>query len=546
MLALDSFIREHGAGYQHGNRNGCLKGTRECVLHEIRCWAEDPTKPPIFWLNGLAGTGKSAIIQTVVEWCDACHLLGTFFFCSRDHGNPCLIFPILAVQLALKHPQLRSIIVSVLQSNPDVVYEPPSDQMEVLIVEPLRAVGVPTLIIIDALDQCGPDHKSQSNILSALGHWVKEIPKVKFLVTSRPETHLLASFRSPLLGGQTNILALHDITQHLVNNDIRLFLEYGLSGLAARNGIENWPTATQLDLLCTRAAGLFVYAAATIRFLDGDDDDTLPSEQYTIIAHSPDDTVHEGTVEGTHGGLSLDSLCLTVLQASFRDNDDEDDAIVRSILATTVLVTRPLSPSTIAGLTGLEVREVTSGLQSIRSLVRLDQHVRPFHKLLSDLLTSPTRCADKRFYISPGKYHSDIARNCLRLMNEALEDSIPPQTHTMNSDAEHLFGETALGYACISWHVHLTEAREDITALIPALRQFLEEKFVVWVKVFGTPGAAVGPTLVLNKIIPWLREVCNWSILKHLTMLKHPNQVAKDEQLLNNAEQCLRFVKPSV
>jgi len=246
-----------------------------------------------------------------------------------------------------------------------------------------------------------------------------------------------------------------------------------------------------------------LYAVATIRFLGISN--TLPSEQYAIIAHSPDDTIHEGTVEGTHGGLSLDSLCVTVLQASFRDNDDEDDTAVCSILATMVLVTRPLSPSTIAGLTGLEVREVMSILQSIQSLVRLDQHVRPFHKLLSDVLTSPTRCADKRFYISPGRYHPEIALNCLKLMNEAPEDSFPPQTHTLDSDVEYPFGETALGYACTSWHIHLTEAREDFTVLIPTLRQFMEEKVTVWLKVFGTPGP---PTLALNNTISWLREVC--------------------------------------
>jgi len=508
MVILYDFLRTHAAGYRHGSRNGCLTGTREGVLNEIHSWAGDFTKPPILWLNGLAGTGKSAIVQTVVERCDARRQLGSSFFCSRDtsdRGNPCLIFPILAIQLAKEHPQVRSFLVSLLQSNPDIVYESPSDQVEKLIVKPLKVADVPTLVVIDALDQCGTGHEPQSNILSALGQWIKEIPKVKFLVTSRPETHILASFHSPLLSGQADVLDLHNLAR-LADNDIRLFFKHELSGFAARSGMDNWPTATQLDLLCTRAAGLFVYAVATIRFLGNND--ALPGEQYAIIAHSPDDTIHEGTVEGAHGGSSLDYLCVTLLQASFRDNDDEDDVIVCSILATVALVTHSLSPSAIAGLTGLEVREVMSILQSIQSLVRLDHHVRPFHKLLSHVLTSPTRCADKRFYISPGRYHSEIALNCLRLMNEALKDDLPPQTHTLSPDAEYPFVETALGYACASWHVHLTEAREDITTLIPTLRQFLEENFTGWVKMFGTPGAVAGPAVALNKTISWLRRVC--------------------------------------
>jgi len=128
--------------------------------------------------------------------------------------------------------------------------------VEKLIVKPLKAADVPTLIVIDALDQCGLDHETQSNILSALGNWIKEIPKVKFLVTSRPETHIRASFHSPLLSDQTNVLDLHEIA-HQADDDIWLFFDNEFCRLIARSGMENWPTATQLSLLCTRAAGLF-------------------------------------------------------------------------------------------------------------------------------------------------------------------------------------------------------------------------------------------------------------------------------------------------
>ena len=443
----------------------------------------------------------------MVEWCDARRQLGSSFFCSRDAsdpGNPCLIFPVLAIKLAQNHPQVRSTLVPLLQSNPDVVYESASDQVEKLIVKPLKAADVPTLIVIDALDEWMSD-TSQSDILSALAHWTKEIPKVKFLVASRPETHILAGLHTPLLSGLVDVLALRDIAPHLVDDDIRLFFEHELSRLAARDGVGNWPTAPQLDLLCARAAGLFVYAVATVKFLGSGN--RSPNEQYAIIATSPDDTIHEGTLEGVHEGSSLDSLCFSVLQASFRDNDDEDDAIVCLILATVVLVTHPLLPSTIATLTGLEAREVMSILQSIQSLVRLNQLVSPFHKLLSDLLTSPTRCVDKRFYISPGKFHSEISLNCLKLMNEVLEDSLSPQNYTVNSDVEHLFGKTALEYACTSWHVHLAEAREGVSTLIPTLRRFLGGKIVAWLKVLSITGAAADPALALDRAISWLREV---------------------------------------
>jgi len=473
-------------------------------LEAIESWIKDFNRPPIFWLNGLAGTGKSAIAQTVVEWCDVHGQLASSFFCSHDandYGNLDVIFPALTIQLAQRHPEVRSILVSLLQSDPDVVYGSLSDQVEKLIVKPLKSAQVPTVIVIDALDQWIDDALQFVN-LPAVEYWIKEIPKVKFLVTSRPKPHILAGFHLPFPSGLADIFTLHDTAPDLVNNDIRVFLEHELSGLATRRGLDNWPTTVQLDLLCDRAAGLFMFAVATVKFLGHKY--TPPNEQYTIIAHSPDDTVHEGTVGGVHRGLSLDSMCTSILQASFRNDDAEDDAITRSVLGTVALVTRPLPPSVIADLIHLEVEEVMSILGSAQSLLRLDedldQPIRPFHKLLSDFLTSPTRCVDERFYISPGKYHSEIALSCLKLMNETLEDSLPPQNHAMNSDV-------ALDYACTSWYIHLTQARGDFTDLLPTLHCFLEEKSKAWLKALDVLGATKVAVSAWGKTIPWLCEV---------------------------------------
>ena len=132
---LNNCRRAHGAGYQHGDRRGCLRGTRETVLSEIELWAEDFNGSPVFWLNGLAGTGKSTIAQTVSERIFANGLLGGSFFCSRDfkdRSDLCFIFPTLAFQLAHKYPTFRSVLVPLLQSNPDVVHEPLYNQMREL------------------------------------------------------------------------------------------------------------------------------------------------------------------------------------------------------------------------------------------------------------------------------------------------------------------------------------------------------------------------------------------------------------------------------
>jgi len=151
--------------------------------------------------------------------------LGASFFCSRDfedRSNLDFIFPTLAVQLSRKYAEFRSIFVPLAQSDPGIAYESLYHQMVKLIVDPLRECAISTVIIIDALDEC-KDDKPASAILSVLGHFVSEIPKVKFFLTGRPESRILEGFRLPMLAKATDILVLHKVEAGLVTNDIRWF-----------------------------------------------------------------------------------------------------------------------------------------------------------------------------------------------------------------------------------------------------------------------------------------------------------------------------------
>ena len=374
------------------------------LLDEIVQWAEDFTRVPLFWLNGLAGTGKTAIAWTVAERCFANGALGASFFCSADptlenHDEPSAIFPTLAYQLAYKYPEVRSSLIHHLRFSPDIGYESIESQAEKLIIRPLQSEKDPMVLIIDALDEC-KNKELLSTILSALESIVKRVPNVKFFITSRPEPLINRGFRR--LMHITNTVALHDIASDLVNNDIRVFLEHKLSLVAAKRGLNSWPTAAQLDLLCGRAAGHFAYAVATVKFLDGTF--RLPDKRFsTTIERFPDDTSHEGRMEGVHRGLSLDSLCISILRVSFANNNADEDAIVRLVLATASLFTPPFSPSAIPEAVDLERDEVVCILESIHSLLELrenlDHPVRPFHRLFSDCLTDRARCHDERFLI---------------------------------------------------------------------------------------------------------------------------------------------------
>ena len=491
------------------------------MLDEIEFWTRDFDKPSVYWLNGLAGTGKSTIAQTIAERVFADGRLGASFFCSRDfedRSNLRFIIPTLAVQLARKYTKFRSIFVSLVQSNPDIAYESLYNQMSKLVVQPLVESAISTVIIIDALDEC-KDEEPASAFLSVLGQFVSKIPQVKFFLTGRPEPRIREGFRLPLLTEVTDIFVLHEVEPSQVSNDIRLFFKHQFSELRGRrSGLGEWPTEEELDTLCERAAGLFVYAVATVKFIDTKNYN--PRKRLDRLLQSPRSSVHEGKTR-FKPHTTLDSLYLSILQEAFGDGDPEDDPKVRSVLGAVILASNPLSPSTIAALLDLDTEDISPLLSSVHSLLILQEDiehpVRPFHKSFPDFITDPNRCTDRRFHVPPTDHHRELLINSLELMDRTLEKNMCgiPDAIT-NSEVDDLreraegYIDHSLRYACGSWHKHLAGAHPapaHAPKIISVLRRFLERKFLFWLEVLSVVGTVRDAVDALEAASEWL-EVC--------------------------------------
>jgi pantothenate kinase-related protein Tda10 len=48
-------------------RNGCTEDTRMAILDKLQTWATDNTTSKVYWLNGMAGTGKTTIAYSFGE-----------------------------------------------------------------------------------------------------------------------------------------------------------------------------------------------------------------------------------------------------------------------------------------------------------------------------------------------------------------------------------------------------------------------------------------------------------------------------------------------
>src|SRR6266480_4442882 len=132
--AFDSFTDELNAR--------CHPDTRVGLLHQIREWAKDRQGKCIFWLEGMAGTGKSTISRTVAHTFASQKRLGASFFFTRGGGDLALankFFTTLARQLANMLPSFKRSICTVISGNPDIAQKHLRDQWKQLVFQPLSA-----------------------------------------------------------------------------------------------------------------------------------------------------------------------------------------------------------------------------------------------------------------------------------------------------------------------------------------------------------------------------------------------------------------------
>jgi len=508
----------HEAGYRSGTRQGCLKGTRGDVLLQLENWLKDERDHRVFWLNGLAGTGKSTIAQTFAEISFADGKLGASFFCSRDfqdRSNLQAIFPTIASQLAYRYPSFREQLLRVLRANPGVWRESLCSQMERVIVGPLRATRIRTLIIIDALDECKDDEPA-SAILSVLSRYVDNIPQVKFFITGRPEPRIRSGFRLRPLRPITEVLRLHDVERSLVDSDIKLFFKVQLSDIAETRSdasfTEDWPSLSDIDLLCKKATGLFIYASTVVKFVASRHHN--PTERLSLIISLPQSTTHEGK-------SGIDPLYTQVLEQAFCNVEDEEELYshFRSVVGMVLLAFNPLPIKVLSTL--LKRSDISTTLHSLHSVLLFptnkDDPIQAFHKSFLDFLTDPERCKDKRFFISPPVHHQEILLSCLNLMKGRLKKNICDlydytslqEVKDLSTRCKAYIGDS-LEYACWSWARHLLHVpyrSQNFEELHKAIDEFFTKYLLFWIEVLSLTGSLSLGVYALSDIQEWCNVV---------------------------------------
>ncbi|KAF5318835.1 hypothetical protein D9619_010805 [Psilocybe cf. subviscida] len=325
IALLDKLKYVVGAGFGHEDRQGCANGTRMLLLADLLTWATELKSEPVFWLNGMAGTGKTTVTETFCNLLANKGILGSSFFCSRkmsDRRKVNLIFSSLASALAYKYSEFQEELVQVLQNCLDPTGMDLEKQFKTLLIEPARIAFARhsgcIVLVVDALDECEDQQAAEKFLKIILRE--KSSGVLRFFVTSCPETKIRKGFSTGVYAG----VRLQDIEAHIVKADIRVYL------LAAFEEIDDlqseydglWPPA-ELDTIVENAGNLFIYAATAVKYISDERGDPIERlRKYASIA-PPSNAVE-----------AIDEVYLFILRDTFHQLDDDEQQRVQLCLQT--------------------------------------------------------------------------------------------------------------------------------------------------------------------------------------------------------------------
>jgi len=422
----------------HQTRVECTPGTRTRILEMLTAWTLDRNGTPFFWLNGMAGTGKSTIAQSMCNRLDADGMLAASFFCSRSAGggrnDTRRIVPTIAFQLAYHIPGFMQKLCDVLRT-PDRTTQPIEKQLQTLFWEPLDNASVasaslsddvPLIVVIDGLDECS-DAGAQEFVQALLRRFEHDLPiHLRFLLFSRSEKHIGTPIRATTV--EVSRFQLHDIPQSDVTRDIRTYVEAGLAEMSSKKewGSE-WYNQDDIDFIVLQADVLFIYAATVLKYLK--DSKFRPEKRLQILrqlAFTPK-TKKIGPLRPLH-------FLYSVILENLGEVDDLEPFevdLVRNILFILSCSPTPLPVSIIADLTGSELGEVRACISSLSSVIFIPpgskekkESMRALHASFPEFVRSSSPLFPAHFWFDVREYHGLFFVKCLDILNERLREGL--------------------------------------------------------------------------------------------------------------------------
>ncbi|MCJ1423154.1 hypothetical protein MMC29_001035 [Sticta canariensis] len=516
----------------------CHRSTRADLLDQVKSWARQPNSKSIFWLNGMAGTGKSTISRTFAEWLTGPDRLGSVdlgasFFFKRgegDRGSASLFFSTITRQLVQKIPELDARVAEAVTSDPLFFDRSLGEQFDKLIYQPLRTVNITTsscwtfIVVVDALDECEKDR--DIDVILKLWSQLPQISTVciKLFLTSRPDRPIRLGFKNMSVGIHQDLI-LHDVPATTIQNDISAFLKDEFLEIRKKYN-DDLPSSTSLDTdwpgdeviqdLVNMAVPLFIVAATVCRFVG--DSNFSPEERLKTILHFQ----KMGQLEQME---RIYLPVLTQLPTTLSNRGDEEMLYqqFQVIVGSIVTLAEPLSKTSLADLLNIRQDTIALRLNPLHSILRVpadtETPVRTLHLSLGEFLLSD-KVRHKPFGVNGPATHQMLFTKCLEFLSGSggLRENLcdleypgkPRQEVEPTMINEHL--SPVFQYACRYW-VHHVQHSMVLIHDYDKVHVFLRKHFLHWLEALS----------LMNRIAEVIGQV---GVLKSLVSANNSTQLS--------------------
>ncbi|OAP55758.1 hypothetical protein AYL99_09910 [Fonsecaea erecta] len=532
----------------------CYPDTRVDVLRDIYAWANDINAETIFWINGMAGTGKSTISRTVAQTlADRGQLGASFFFKrgERDRENASLFYPTIAHELVRRIPALRPFVQKAVEDDPGIAGRALKEQFEKLVFQPLTSVSPiqaeSFVLVIDALDECG--REGDIGIIISQLVRTRELSTNRFRVflTSRPELPIRLGFAKINTSTHRDIV-LQDIPPATIEHDISVYLSKEFTDIREKHQCllppsqsfaPGWPDPQDLNTLTRLAVPLFIVAATICRFVG--DVRGNPVKRLAQILNQP---------IGQKPQLELTYLpVLSQILVGVKDVEEQKELLhnFRRIVGSIVLLADPLSAASLARLLDVESTEVYLHLRFLHSVLWIRDDDTPIHLLhlsFREFLTQRVPSdASQPFQIVECKSHRYLADRCLVLLGSStglrkdicrLGDPGSLRTEIDAALIERCIPQH-LQYACRYWVYHAERSGHKIYDE-DDIDHFLRQHFFHWLECLSLLGRTSDSITLIgtlqslvaeedSEISTFLRDARRFVLTFHFIISHAPLQV---------------------
>ncbi len=422
----------------------CHPGTRQDIMNAVLTWRHNNKRTKrLLWLNGSAGVGKSAVIQTLAEAEAEAEAepgtgqLGATLFISRPNkrADPNRVLGTIAYQLAVKDPIYRSYLTERMAADPRLLGKTMLEQFKVLISRPFGELmlwqeGNAWSVYIDGIDECIGE-EAQCRLVELISAFTTRYPEAPlvWIISSRPESHLQNLF------SQDEILpTYHEVTIPVNSDaacqDVERYLRIELTKIKDRHPdlippTSLWPTESQFLEIARVASGLFVFATTVVLFIGAESNaESNPITQlYHVLA-----VIRQAKV-----AFNLEENPLAPLDLLYHQ-------VMSGIPSATLRLTKQILGFTVydgisapglveaANVLGLDQHTVYRALAKLPSVIYIPKPedavsstITVLHASFTDYLKDPKRSGE--FCVDVVDFHTAVWRCYFRILRQVVESN---------------------------------------------------------------------------------------------------------------------------